>query len=188
MCGEKEKLLAYEAEHDALLHHHGQGLGHHLHQAGPPPLPPHAAPPPAPPYLSIPPPAGPPPPLQGLPPAYPLAPNICVEGGRIEFIRPALDGAACDDKGRPPPPPPHAAHAPPPIPPHGHRRTGSSAGTVSRAQQTQPLDDDGSEEKSDLAKVRGASMHRGDATRATQGGTLLLTISAAQPGTAARPS
>lgn len=27
------------------------------------------------------------------PPAYPLAPNICVEGGRIEFIKPPLDSS-----------------------------------------------------------------------------------------------
>lgn len=139
MYGEKAQLLAYEA--DALLHRHGLVVNE---------LPPLASPP-APP----PPPPGPPPPL---PPAYPLAPNICVEGGRIEFIRPSLDGAP-DEKERaalgcPPlgPPP----HGPPPIPPHGasHQRAGS-IGTVSRAQQTLPLEDDThSEEKCDLAKVR----------------------------------
>ncbi|KAJ9580374.1 hypothetical protein L9F63_003967, partial [Diploptera punctata] len=69
-----------------------------------------------------------PPPL----PTYPLTPNICVEGGRIEFIKTPTDVSA--DKIFPPPMP---TPTPPPL----------QTQTVTRAQQT--MDE---EEKSDVAK------------------------------------
>ena len=73
-----------------------------------------------------------PPPL----PTYPLTPNICVEGGRIEFIKTPTDDPA--DRKFPPP-------TPTPAP--------QQTQTVTRAQQT--VDE---EEKTDIAKVGGTGM------------------------------
>lgn len=69
-------------------------------------------------------------------PTYPITPNICVEGGRIEFIKLSPDGV----QG-----PPEGVPTPPPTPRIGGRIT------VTRGQQTS---DD--EEKFDDLKVGGA--------------------------------
>lgn len=91
------------------------------------------------------------------PPAYPLQPNICVEGGRIEFIKLSPDGSTggsyhvdvVDSAPLPPitpPPPPAPLTTIAPIRPPAKI-------TVTRAQQTS--DDD---EKYDVAKVGGSSV------------------------------
>lgn len=93
------------------------------------------------------------------PPAYPLQPNICVEGGRIEFIKLSPDGSTGNhynhvdvvDSALPPitPPPPPAPLAPlAPIRPPAKI-------TVTRSQQTS--DDD---EKYDVAKVGGTTIEK----------------------------
>lgn len=80
-----------------------------------------------------------PPPL----PTYPLTPNICVEGGRIEFIKTPPDVAT--DRKFPPTPTPTPS-------PSSSTLSSQQAQTVTRAQQT--VDED---EKTDVAKVGGST-------------------------------
>lgn len=73
--------------------------------------------------------------LDSNPPAYPLAPNICVEAGRIEFIKMPPDGNETETIPTPPLTPKLGAKV-----------------TVTRAQQTSD------DEKFDVAKVGGSTI------------------------------
>lgn len=83
-----------------------------------------------------------PPPL----PTYPLTPNICVEGGRIEFIKTPPDVAA--DRKFPP-----TTSSSSSMSSSLQTPTSQQAQTVTRAQQT--VDED---EKTDVAKVGGSTL------------------------------
>lgn len=74
VCDEKVQLLAYD-KHSSVETHHPKRPSIDLN-ASPPPYPKRAS------LDSNPSPA-----------AYPLAPNICVEAGRIEFIKQCVDGS-----------------------------------------------------------------------------------------------
>ncbi|KAK4876144.1 hypothetical protein RN001_012566, partial [Aquatica leii] len=74
VCDEKAQLLAYE-KHTSLETHHPKRPSIDLN-ASPPPYPKRAS------LDSNP-----------SPTSYPITPNICVEAGRIEFIKQTVDGA-----------------------------------------------------------------------------------------------
>lgn len=117
VCEEKAQILAYDKRSSIERNqkHHRPSLDIN---ASPPPYPKRAS------LESNP-----------SPTSYPLAPNICVEAGRIEFIKPAADGAS-DTTPTPPTTP----------------RIGGGRITVTKALQTS---DD--EEKLDSVKVGGAT-------------------------------
>lgn len=82
MCDEKAQLLAYDNNPSLETHHHHPKRPSIDLNSSPPPYPKRAS------LDSNP-----------SPNAYPLAPNICVEAGRIEFIKQNVDGVGVDNNG-----------------------------------------------------------------------------------------